>query len=162
MTRALVAGSAILVLPLFGLPPDGEDKKLPDQAKAVLDKASEYTLYSLEPSEKADGENALHGWKVLGKTTVKEAEARKKLLSALEKNIAEGKRGAKCFDPRHAIRATLDGKAVDLLICFECGWVYVYHDGKQLARLEMDTAGQPDFDKVLRDAGVPLAKKRNE
>jgi hypothetical protein len=161
MLRASVAGSAMVVLLLLGRPGDAGEKKLPEPVKAVLDKATEYTLYSLEPEEKADKENALHGWKVLGRTTIKEAETRNKLRSALEKSIAEpGRGGAKCFDPRHAIRATQDGKTVDLVICFECGWVSVHHDGKSLGRIEMDTAAQPLFDQVLRDAKVPLAKKR--
>jgi hypothetical protein len=153
--------AASLVKLSFALSANGGDKKLPDQAKAVLDNPSLVTLYSLEPLEKPGKDNAFQGWKVLGKTTVKEVEARKKLLSALEKSIAEpGRGGAKCFDPRHAIRATQEGKTVDLVICFECGWVYVYVDGKDVAHVEMDTVAQPLFDQVLRNAEVPLAKKK--
>jgi hypothetical protein len=166
MRYALVAGFGMLVLLSFTVTAAGEVKKvkqLPELAKAILDKSSEISLYSLDPEAKADKENELHGWKVLGKTTVKEAEARNKLLSALEKSIAEpGRGGFKCFDPRHAIRATHDGKSVDLVICFECGWVYVYIDGKAAAHLEMDTVAQPPFDDVLLKAKVPLAKKPKE
>jgi hypothetical protein len=138
---------------------------LPDQARAILDKATEFELYSLEPDEEekpAGTPTRLHGWKVLGKTTLKKAEAGKEILTALEQGIASRRaRGAKCFDPRHAIRAAHDGKTVDLLICFECGWVYVYFDGKEkeAAQVRIDRATQPPFDKALRDAGVPLAKK---
>jgi hypothetical protein len=140
---------------------NAEEKQLPNEAKTILNKVSEVTFVSLEPSEKADKDNALYGWKVLGKTTLTDDDGRKKLLSTLEKSIAEpGNGGARCFIPRHAIQARHEGKAVDLLICFECGWVHVYLDGKQVGRIEMDTAGQELFDEVLRKAEVPLAKER--
>jgi hypothetical protein len=141
------------------------ERKLPEQARAILEKATEFELYSLEPDEEeksAGKPTRLRGWKVLGKTTVKKAEAGKDLLDALEKGVASRRaRGAKCFDPRHAIRAAHDGKRVDLLICFACGWVYVYYDGqeKEAAQVRIDRTFQPYFDKALRDAGVPLAKK---
>lgn len=141
------------------------ERKLPDQAIAILEKAKDFELYSLEPDEEekpAGKPTRLHGWKVLGTTIVKTAGAGKDLLTALQQGIASRRaRGAKCFDPRHAIRAAHDGKRVDLLICFECGWVYVYFDGKEKedARVRIDRTTQPYFDKALRDAGVPLAKQ---
>jgi hypothetical protein len=40
--------------------------------------------------------------------------------------------------------------------------VYVYLDGKakEVARVTIADSIQPPFDKVLRDAKIPLAKKR--
>jgi hypothetical protein len=150
--------SLTLVVVLAGCLPGGSgDKKLPAQAKMILEKATEFELYSLEPDKEKGG------WNVLGKTTVKDAKLRKELLAALEKSIAEpGEGGHKCFWPRHQIRATHEGKKVDLVICFECQWVYVYLDGKEKEpdRIEMDGGAQPLFDKVLSDAGVPLPKKK--
>jgi hypothetical protein len=146
-------------------PRSAPERKLPDKATAILDKATEFELYSLEPDEEekpAGKPTRLHGWKVLGKTTVKKAGAGKDLLTALEQGIASRRaRGAKCFEPRHAIRATHDGKRVDLVICFKCGWVYVYFDGKEKEEphVRIDRTTQPYFDKALHDAGVPLAKK---
>jgi hypothetical protein len=54
-----------------------------------------------------------------------------------------------------------EGKTVDVLICFECYWVYVYLDDKEepADRIAITRDAQPLFDKVLRDAGIPLAKK---
>ena len=157
-------GSFGLILVLIStLPGCAAEKELPQQAKAILSKVSEFTLYSLEPHEKADKTNSLHGEKVLGKTMVKDAAVRKQLLSTLEKSIAKPEKGgAKCFWPRHAIRATHEGKTVDVPICFECGWVYVYLDNEDAIRIQMDTAGQEPFDDVLRKAKVPLAKKRED
>jgi hypothetical protein len=158
--RGAVLGLSLLLL---AVPAAVAADKFPDEAKAILEKSDRVELYSLEPVEAKEGET-LHGWKVLGKTVIKD-KTRKAVLDALAKGIADpGKGGAKCFDPRHAIRASHGGKSVDLVICFECGWVYVFPDGKgqAVARVETDTIFQPVFDKALKDAGVPLAKKRKE
>jgi len=68
--------------------------------------------------------------------------------------------GAKCFDPRHGIRATAKGKTVDLVICFECNWVYVYYDNDENRQHVAVTTREPQavLDKTLKDAGVPLPK----
>jgi hypothetical protein len=139
-----------------------KDNKLPDKAKAVLEKADSWELYSLDPAAKQDGSrnDGFHGWKVLGKTEVKDAKVREQLLTALTKGIAESDGfGAKCFDPRHGIRAKLDKQSVDLVICFECSWVYVFSDGTNHDGTAV-TTGKPQaaFNKVLQDAKVPLPK----
>jgi hypothetical protein len=162
----------ILVALSFSLPSGwnavAAEKKLPEAAKVILDKANQIELYSLDPEaepSKDRKEKTLHGWKILGKTTLKkDDEAYKTVLGALGKGIAGGRRGAKCFEPRHAIRASHEGKDVDLLVCFECRWVYVYFDGKkeEAAQVLIDKNTQPEFDKVLKAAGVPLPKKRKE
>jgi hypothetical protein len=70
------------------------------------------------------------------------------------------------FPPRHAIHAESDGKAVDILICFECGWVNVFFDGKgedePEKRISINASAQPVLDKVLTAAKVPLPKKPKE
>src|SRR5262245_30134991 len=105
-----------------------EDRKIPDAVKAALEKADHWELLSLDPdrSQKpADG--GFHGWKVLGKTLVKDKDARKTLLSALEKGVKEN-RGvvADCFIPRHGIRVVHNKKTYDLVICFQCYQVQEY------------------------------------
>lgn len=79
----------MLCLIASALPAEAGDKDLPDQAKAILDNASEFVVYSITPEKEAqaDEATALLGHKVLGKTTEKEAETRKHLLAAMEKDI---------------------------------------------------------------------------
>src|SRR3954471_16183202 len=94
--------------------------QIPADARAALEKADEWELYSLDPARQKDPpKDAFHGWKVLGHTTVKDADARKKLLGDLEKG-AQDKHGtvAACFNPRHGIRVTAGDKTIDLVICF--------------------------------------------
>jgi hypothetical protein len=164
MTRPSAGLLFVLLGLLLGAGPTragGEKKGLPAPVKAILEKAKTVELYSLEPEptekQRAGKPEKLHGWLVLGKTAVKDAKTRKGLLDGLLKNPG---RGAKCFDPRHAIRATHDGKTVDLLVCFACGWVYVYEGDKHTTTLTVAKGVQPTFDKVLKAAGVPLARAR--
>jgi hypothetical protein len=134
--------------------------KLPDAVRTALEKAGELEVYSLNGETK--DEDGWHGSKVLGKTTVKK-EAATKLAGALAKGVTEGERGARCFIPRHGVRATYNGKTYDLVICFECGWVYVYTDksDKPLV-LMISTSPNNALNKILTDAKVPLTKPEKE
>lgn len=152
-------GAALAVLAALAAP-----RASADDTKALLnlfDKAERLELISLQPEgPPAKGAPALHGWAVLGKTVVKDAEVRKAMVAALKKGLAESDGSTKdCFNPRHAIRVMNGGKPVDYLICFECSQVIIYADGKTRAELPITRSPQPVLDKVLRDAGVPLAKK---
>jgi hypothetical protein len=142
---------------------DKPENKLSAEVKAVLEKPERFELLSLDPAvEQAKGKEGFHGWKVLGKTTVKDSDVRKEIVTALDKGIADSNaRGAKCFDPRHGIRVQRDGKTVDLVICFECGWVYVFAGDKEDRQGVAVTTDKPQavFDKVLKAADVPLPKQ---
>ncbi len=160
MTRTLsiLATAAVLLPPAAR----GDDAaRLPDKARAVLDKAESFEVWSLDAEREKDAnKESFHGWKVLGKTAVT-GDARKELLDALNKGLAENATGARCFVPRHGLRAVHDGVTVDLVICFECSWVHVYIDKAAMpdAKLAIGKTPAPAFDKVLKDAGVKLADK---
>jgi hypothetical protein len=160
--RLTVLGLSLLLLitPRAG----ADDNQFPVKIKDILENAEEMELYSLAPerAEETD-KNALRGWKVLGKTVLKDAEARKKAFAALEDGTENVGKSEKCFRPRLALRAVHDGKTVDVLISYECGWLYVYLNQKEeeVARLETGTAPELVLDKMLKAAGVPLAKKPN-
>ena|SRR5260370_6484365 len=153
---------ATLLTTFYACAAEEKENRLPADAKTILEKAEQFELFSLDPSvEGMKDKGGFHGWKVLGKTVVKEAEVRKKILADLDKGISDSDgNGAKCFDPRHGIRAKRDGKIVDLVICFECGWIYVFRDDKAERQGVAVTTGKPQagFDKVLKDAEVPLPK----
>jgi hypothetical protein len=138
--------------------------KLPSAAKSIFEKAEEIELISLDPGHPERGERPpkgdYFGWKELGRTTLEDAETRRRVVSAVEKGFAEGGRAASCFDPRHAIHASYKGKTVDILICFRCSQVLVYlNDERQDPFLEISVSPQPVLDKILADANVPLAPK---
>jgi hypothetical protein len=156
------AAFAMLLTTVCAWTADKPENKLSADVKEILEKAGRLELLSLDPAvERMKGKEGFHGWKILGKTPVKDAAVRKEIVTALDKGIAESDgNGAKCFDPRHGIRVQRDGKTVELVICFECGWIYVFQGDKEERQGVAVTTGKPQavFDKVLKEAEVPLPK----
>jgi hypothetical protein len=147
-----------MVLALLG--PGLEDSKFPQAYRDVLEKADQFELLSLNPEPQQEkSKDDFHGWKVLGKTTVKDEATRKKLIAAFKKGVADNDgRAAKCFNPRHGIRASHDGKTADFVICFECLQVSAFMGDKQSNFLTTESPASA-FNEALKDAKVPLSNK---
>ena len=139
----------------------GQENKIPDRAREILEKASQFELLSIGHglSQKKPAED-FHEWPVIGKTTVEDSNTRNRLVAALEKAVEENKGDSmKCFNPRHGIRATHDGKTADFLICFECFQVMVYVAGEKEQRFLITASPAPVFNQTLQHAKVPLARE---
>ncbi|MEO9591382.1 hypothetical protein [Rhodopirellula bahusiensis] len=122
--------------------------------------ATSFELYSLDPMErtKFDASAGFHGWKILGTIQVDDATTRRKLADALSSGIAENEGVVNmCFDPRHGIRVTVDGRQYDYVICFDCYSARWYTDGDQNFGFLTTGSPQPEFDRVLSNASVELA-----
>ena len=135
--------------------------ELPGDAKTALDKATQIEVYSLDPVfPEEDAKKAFHGWKVLGKTTIKDEKQRKALVVALEKGVKEREdKAPECFQPRHGLRVVRDGKTVDLVICFQCYTIQVFVGKEDKRDVLIGRSPQPALDKLLTDAGIKLAPK---
>src|SRR5262249_26043836 len=94
---------------------------LAPETRKLLDKAETIELISLDPSPdtaKKKG-NKFHGYKELGRAKITNKADREALLKALYKGVDDSKGlVAGCFKPRHGIRAVVDGKKVELVICY--------------------------------------------
>lgn len=154
--------TALLISFNFGLAcPRVSPDQLPDKVKLIIENASEIELYSLDPKSSAKSpskDRGFHGWIVLGKTTLKDTSKKQQILDAIKKGVANGKQGARCFWPRHGIRAKSKGETVDLVICFECSWVYVFYDEKsdRDSILTTDESALELLNATLKEAKVPL------
>jgi hypothetical protein len=160
MIRLLVVGTftSLLLLPC-ATAGDKELRKIPGDARYILERADSFELLSLEPERVKDAKETFQGWKVLGKKVIDKAEMRKKLVDEFERGVAEYTGGAaKCFNPRHGIRVKHDGKSADFVICFECDRVLVYAGGKDERLFLVSQTPGILFNKVLKEAGVPLPK----
>jgi hypothetical protein len=157
---------------------------LPESFRAVLDAADVLELLSLDPmsDEVEDDDDDDEGeaiparpalpprpaataverfkdWAVLGKSTLHDSEVRTAILAALYDGIADSDGDTVlCFDPRHGIRATRGSATVEVVICFECSQIQAY-SGQERKWLATTARPEKVFDKVLRQAGVPLAPK---
>jgi hypothetical protein len=156
----LVLVLAALFMHGGGLP--SAEQKFPDRVWSVLSEADKLEVLSLDPVEDEKAKDTFHGWKVLGKTEVKEKKERDAVASVLKKGIEEARAIANCFEPRHGIRVTKGKQTVDLVICFNCMSIEIYPDGgeKRLGdQVPFATSPEATLDKILRDAGVKLAPK---
>jgi len=143
--------------------------EIPKEARVILAGAERFELFSLDPSLEGPGGKRptkptgkrFHRVKVLGQTSVRDPATRKRLVSALREAVRPPTDAVPaCFEPRHGLRATRQGKTADLVICFECTQAEVHlPDGKQEAFLLSDAPARL-FNQVLRRARVPLAEPR--
>jgi hypothetical protein len=109
------------------------------------------------PPAGASATERFHGYPVLGKVEVMDPEERKRLVAALKVGLSSKQGMAKCFCPRHAIRAVQGGRVYEYLICFECAGVLEYLDGEQKRAGGFDTSVHPAFDEPLVKDGIPIA-----
>jgi hypothetical protein len=150
--------STCLVLIALLAPTARAEEQLPSAyLVSLLEKATELELFSLDPMDQNEKEG-FHGYKILGKTAVKD-DTRKQLVAAFKKGVQDNKgTAANCFIPRHGVRFKIDKVTVDLVICFQCFQVRQYYDDKSGPGFLITDSPQPAFNKVLKDAGVPLPK----
>ena len=136
---------------------DEPSGKLPGSATALLDEADAIEILSIDPKDHPSRpEEDFHGWKVLGRTSIRDPEVRKRVVAASRRGIDEAGPVAACFEPRHGLRATKGARSVDLVICYACGWIQVCV-GADAPTIPTTDSAKPLFNKLLRDAGVALA-----
>jgi hypothetical protein len=158
MRLSIVSAVAVLMMMTTAVSP-AADNKLPDKAQMVLDKATSIEIYSLEPEKENDpNKDKFRGWRSLGKTTV-EGDKKKEVFEVLTKSIAANAPGARCFIPRHGLRATNDNVTVEIVICFECSRIEVYVDKEAKVDLTVDKTPAVLLDKILKDAKIRVTEK---
>jgi len=135
-------------------------------ADDLPDDPDELTLYSIDGTGTWRGPTKgppLYDHPVLGWVEITDPGQRREIMAAVKDAIraapTDGKPMA-CWMPRHLLRMTKDGKAADLLICFEChsyGIRWRDSSGGKRGRILPD--GQPPLDRILAGAGVPAVPK---
>lgn len=141
----------------------GCSDSMPEEAKQALQNAESFEFYSLHPDrlkEETDNET-FHNWKVLGKTTIEAEETRNTLINAMVKGVnASDGSVAGCFNPRHGIRVKHKGKTHDFVVCFECLQIQWFVDSEKQNGFLTTESPQRTFDKILKEADVPLPPKK--
>jgi len=61
---------------------------------------------------------------------------------------------ARCFIPRHGLKFTCESKSWDILICFECFWVYFFTES-QCIKASLSEAGVKALRKIFDDIFGP-------
>jgi len=140
---------------------------VPEWARIATEAPDDLTLYALHPSDYfAESEANLaalprfHGYPILGEAPLTDPAQRAELASLLWECIAadDGTRAA-CFNPRHGLRATKDGKSADWVICFECLSMHVIDDSGTQVNLGGPSDVEPAFSKIFTGSGLVLDGK---
>ena len=132
-------------------------KIFPAQSRAVFDTGT-LTIYALKAYDGGhEGENTFHGFQVLGSAQLSAPQAQE-LRAAFDENAAKQGMSALCFWPHHGIHAEKNGEQIDLTICFKCGYIYSYGDGKE-ERNMFSVEGREIFNAIYRRAGVTIDDK---
>jgi hypothetical protein len=100
-----------------------------------------------------------HGYDIVGRTEIADAEERRELLRALARGACDGGDYAGlCFNPRHGLHIENSGHSIDLLICFEFFQAHTYGfclDDK----IAISGSAQKAFDASLHRHEVPVVVK---
>ena len=134
--------------------------ELPAELRETLEKGDRFELLSIRPArvERSEGAFNFHGWEVIGRTWVRDAALRKKLVAAFRAGVEENQGfGAACFRPRHGIRVTQKGRVTDFIICFECYQTQVYVDDRPLKAVLVTRSPEGVFNESLKEAKLPLS-----
>ena len=134
--------------------------ELPRELHEALEKGERFELLSLRPArvERTEGAFNFHGWEVIGRTWVRDAALRKKIVASYKAGVEENQGfGGSCFRPRHGIRVTEKGRVTDFIICFECYQTQVYVDDRPLKALLVTRSPEAVFNQSLKDAKLPLS-----
>jgi hypothetical protein len=135
---------------------------------AFMDSADVVILYSIDGNFYQEGkkpktEENFHGFPVLGKVEVTDAEKRQELIRAVKAGIYTYSISAGCFNPRHGVRFVRGEQWVDYVICFECNNVYEYSSSDDKGKEMHPRMSLKDIlNKHLTDAGVPLASEEKK
>jgi hypothetical protein len=164
MTRLTTPAVLLFALVVSAFPAIAQRNALSeDEVFEALSASDRAVLYSLEPWDARDavGER-LHHFLILGKTELDRSKAQEAAV-AFKEAISSSKNGAKnfaaasCFDPRQALRLTVNGHVYDFLLCYQCFKLEVFLDDESVAWL--GASGSPDtLNRILTDAAIPLSK----
>jgi hypothetical protein len=127
-----------------------------------IQKASEITLYSLDPvpveeqpaskekgkeKDKPSGE-ILQGYRVLGKIAGTPNEVREQIRTILMSAMASPEETYECFAPRIGVTLIQQGRRIDLLLCYQCHQCRLYFDG-QWDDSPLGTSGESQFNAMF-------------
>ncbi len=134
MKKSLSLFLAAVNITLFGVSCQAADSST---ARATLSaselnslrQAPEMSVYLIRPIPNPENPNNFHGYPIVGKVEFVSSESRQAIVECLSEAIDFGYSQQACFVPHHAIRACIEGKNHDFVICFECCEAREYVDG---------------------------------
>jgi hypothetical protein len=108
----------------------------------------------------------MHGYAILGRTMITDAAEGKRLVGELYDMVKmvnpDGPANGCRFEPRHAVRVTRGGRAVDVVVCFHCGDIEVFVGDELVSGAPITGSAREDFEAVAKGAGLAVATRGGE
>lgn len=114
-----------------------------------LDEAEVFELLVLDPQESSAARNTFHGWEVVGRRSIPDAETRGILVRTADR-MPSTEGAFACFSPRHALHIVQGESVIDLVICFECREVKAYVNGEHTLTRPVSDSGDHIYTEILR------------
>jgi hypothetical protein len=122
------------------------------------------TLYALSGGYVADADQksselTFCQYSVVGCAPIESPEERTLILRAVEQGIAESDgMTMRCFVPHHGLHFVEKERTTDVLICFECLWVWRFYKGRKES-LPTTRAAKELLDAHLDYHGIPRKER---
>lgn len=127
---------------------------------AAVTGVSEFEIISLDPAQFKEGDAAIDGATITGRSRTKKKEEIEQMIAALRKSIREAPDETyECFEPRHALRARIGSREVEIVLCFECLQGIIRVD-KDVTQFPMTADAEKTFDKIFAQHGLKKAEKK--
>jgi len=139
----------------------GISRRVPIELRSPIMDATSAEVFSLLPGSPVDPppqlEEEFNGYKALGKVAVTNAPEVRRLAAAIVEGVeTSNEPPALCFFPRHGIRLETSGGRVDMVICYECRRLEIWHKGK-LKEVGVSQSSKPMLNEILSNGQIPLA-----
>ena len=137
--------------------PDGEKPRriLPIRAHTLFNKSQDVTIYVVTETGD-DKKPKFHDYKIVEQAKLNALQATNLRTVFLANTKRKGMKML-CFWPQHGIRMKHQGQILDFLICFQCGYIYTYFNGKE-TRETFSSEGSKDFNALWKSAGLSPEK----
>lgn len=131
---------------------------LPPKAGDVARHAEAFEILALNPRGDAPvGEaESFFGHPITARAKVTDPAAQQRIMDIVEKGMGQWATEAKCFNPRHGIRAVRGGDKVEIAICYECKNAEISVGGETTHTTTGDV--RAELDKEFAALGVKTAE----
>lgn len=130
---------------------------LPKEAQEILEKAEHFELLA-EVNMARSSETDLHEFDPNRIVRVAENRLKRELLEAFYSDAARKDGPANCYEPHHSIRATYQGKTIEIEICFDCSRFEVKNLPTQFSGTIVREGRKSEtlFTRIVEEEGIEL------
>jgi hypothetical protein len=100
------------------------DKSLPPNVREILEKAEKLEILA-EVGEREETETKLTTFEPNRIAKIPSEDVKKEILETFYVDASSDDSAASCYEPHHGLRATYQGKRLEVEVCFDCARFYV-------------------------------------